>query len=373
MEYDTIVIGAGLVGAAVAYGLARQGVSTALLDEGDIAFRASLGNFGLVWVQSKGDGCPAYARWTRASADLWPGFAARLTEQTGIDITLRQPGGLRLCLDESELAACTAFVDRMRAQTGAGDYQATMLDRAATKSLVPAIGRRVVGAIHCPHDGHVNPLLLLRALHAACRHGGVEFLPGAPVIAVHPAATRYLVARDDGSGLSGRRIVLAAGLGNGKLLQDLGHRFPVKPQRGQILVTRRTSRFLDIPTAHLRQTGEGTVMIGDSKEDAGFDTRTTVPVARAMAARAVAAFPHLADVAVVRSWGALRVMSPDGFPIYQTWPDLPGIFALGCHSGVTLAAVHADILAPAIAQNRLPEETAAFGTARFDVQNSTAA
>ena len=140
-----------------------------------------------------------------------------------------------------------------------------------------------------------------------------------------------------------------------------------------ILVTQRTKRFLDLPLATLRQTEEGTVMIGDSKEDAGFDTGTTASITQTLAARAVAAFPHLADVSVVRTWGALRVMSPDGFPIYQTWPELPGVFALGCHSGVTLAAVHAEILAPAIAAGSLPDETVAFRAERFDVQDSTAA
>ena len=65
---DVIVIGGGLVGAALAYGLSREGQAVTLLDEGDNAFRASRGNFGLVWVQGKGSRSPAYARWTRASA-----------------------------------------------------------------------------------------------------------------------------------------------------------------------------------------------------------------------------------------------------------------------------------------------------------------
>ncbi len=68
-EFDAIVIGGGLVGAAIAYGLVRAGLKPALIDEGDVAFRASRGNFGLVWVQSKGLGAPHYQRWTRASAD----------------------------------------------------------------------------------------------------------------------------------------------------------------------------------------------------------------------------------------------------------------------------------------------------------------
>jgi glycine/D-amino acid oxidase-like deaminating enzyme len=373
VDYQTIVIGGGLVGAAVAYGLTRQGSEVALLDEGDIAFRASVGNFGLVWVQGKGDGLPDYARWTRRSADLWPGFAVRLAELGGTDVGFRQPGGLQLCLDEAELADSELLLERMRSQIGAGNYQGRLLDRAETKALAPAIGPRVVGATYCPQDGHVNPLLLLRALHAAGRKSGLHYLPGAAVVGVRPRGAGYLVRRGDGTETSGHRIVLAAGLGNASLAEELGQRFPVRPQRGQILVTQRTRRFLDLPTTILRQTEEGTVMIGDSKEDAGFDTGTTAPITRALAARAVTAFPQLADVPVVRTWGALRVMSPDGFPIYQTWPELPGVFALGCHSGVTLAAVHAEVLAPAIAAGSLPDETVAFRAERFDVQNSTAA
>ena len=70
---DAIVVGGGLVGAAIAYGLQRQGLSTLMLDEGDIAHRASRGNFGLIWVQSKGLGAPHYQHWTHGSAQAWPG------------------------------------------------------------------------------------------------------------------------------------------------------------------------------------------------------------------------------------------------------------------------------------------------------------
>ena len=81
---DVIVVGGGLVGMAVAYGLARQGAKVRVLDEGDDAFRASRGNFGLVWVQGKGYGFAPYTRWTRASAGAWPALAAELNNATGV-------------------------------------------------------------------------------------------------------------------------------------------------------------------------------------------------------------------------------------------------------------------------------------------------
>src|SRR5216684_7340838 len=97
-QFDAIVIGGGLVGTAISYGLARAGLAVALVDEGDVAYRASRGNFGLVWVQTKGLGAPHYQRWTRHSAEAWPLLAAELQERTAIDVGLEQKGGVQLCL-----------------------------------------------------------------------------------------------------------------------------------------------------------------------------------------------------------------------------------------------------------------------------------
>src|SRR5215469_5404440 len=115
-RYDVIVIGGGLVGSAIAYGFSREGLRVALLDEGDVAFRASRGNFGLVWVQSKGDGAPHYHRWTRRSADEWSALATELEAKTGIAVGHQRPGGVHLCLGEAEFAARQAMMERMRVQ-----------------------------------------------------------------------------------------------------------------------------------------------------------------------------------------------------------------------------------------------------------------
>src|SRR3954468_3364701 len=113
-SFDAIVVGGGLVGAAIAWGLRRQGLATVLLDEGDVAYRASRGNFGLVWVQSKGLGAPWYQRWTRASASVWPDLAKAL----GTDVGLQQPGGVHLCLSDNEIADRAARMARMQAEAG---------------------------------------------------------------------------------------------------------------------------------------------------------------------------------------------------------------------------------------------------------------
>ncbi|MFO1282867.1 MAG: FAD-dependent oxidoreductase, partial [Burkholderiales bacterium] len=362
-ESDAIVVGGGLVGAAIAWGLAGLGERVRLLDEGDDALRAARGNFGLVWVQGKGATCPPYARWTMRSAAAWPALATELADATGIDVELRQPGGLKFALDEEELAARARTRDTLAAALG-GDYPVELLDAAATRRSCPAVGPRIAGASYCPLDGHVNPMKLLEALLVGVQRRGGVYTPLAPVRAIAWSGGVFRIEAG-GCRYTAPTLVLAAGLGNRELAPRVGLDAPVRPNRGQILVTERVAPFLDRPTEFVRQTGEGVIQIGDSQEDAGLDDRTTRSEIARIASRAVRVFPRLAGVNVVRAWAALRVMTADGLPIYEASSRCPGAFVATCHSGVTLAAVHAGELARWVAGGARPPETAGFIAARF--------
>src|SRR5512142_2732435 len=107
-EFDVAVIGGGLVGAAIAWGVSRAHQRVVVLDEGDIAHRASRANFALVWVQSKGLGMPEYAAWT--------GLAQELNQGTGVDVAVSRPGGFTLALSEAELEARAHVLQRLHNQ-----------------------------------------------------------------------------------------------------------------------------------------------------------------------------------------------------------------------------------------------------------------
>ncbi len=365
-RFDAIVIGGGLVGSAIAYGLARAGLRAALLDEGDVAFRAARGNFGLVWVQSKGDGAPHYQRWTRRSADEWPGLAAELAETTGIAVGHERPGGAHLCLGEAEFTARQAMMERMRTQSGNFGFDYQMLDRRELAALLPGLGPAVTGASWTPYDGHANPLNLLHALHKGLVEKGGRYLPDSEVTEALAAAGDFRIRLAAGE-IGAPKVVLAAGLGNASLAPRFGLSAPVKPLKGQILVTERTERVLPMPITTIRQTLEGSIMLGDSQEDVGFDTSQKPAVMQTIARRAVLSFPWLRNLQIVRAWAALRVMPPDGLPIYDQSAHFPGAFTANCHSGVTLAAAHANLLAPMVAEGALDRALDLFSAKRFDV------
>lgn len=365
LEYDIAIVGGGLVGAAIAFGLRAHGDRLVVLDEGDRAHRAARGNFGLIWVQGKGLGMPAYGAWTQRSAREWPRLAGELRAETGIDVALRQSGGVHLCMSERELAARRAHLAALMAQPGFARYDVDVLDRAALAKRLPGLGAGVAGGTYCALDGDCNPLRLLRALWVALHAARCHYRPGAAVDAIEPIGDRFLLRTREGV-FATRRLVLAAGLGNARLAPQVGLAAPVRANKGQVIVLERVPPFLALPVETLRQTDDGTVLIGDAQQDLG-DEALDPAVLAAMAKRAVTAFPALAEVRVNRAWAALRVMSPDGFPIYAQSPAHPGAFVATCHSGVTLAAVHARALAPAIAAGALPPECAVYTSERFDV------
>ena len=365
-EADIVVVGGGVVGGAMALGLARGGARVTVLDEGDVAFRASRGNFALVWVQSKGLGMPDYAMWSRRSAEQWHELAAVLHEDTGIDVAHSQPGGFMLCLSETELEQRRQTMQRLHNQMSLSDFPYEILDHDETKRRLPDIGKDVVGSVYSPLDGHVNSLKLFRALRDASARRGVDYRPNCTVDSITSDAGGFRLKGAFGEIAAGK-VVLAAGLGNARLAPMVGLDAPVKPSKGQIIVTEKTDPFLHNPMVTIRQTDEGGIMIGDSQEDRGFDTVVGQPILSVMAERAVRMFPRLAGLNVVRSWSALRVMSPDGFPIYDQSLSHPGAFVVTCHSGVTLAANHVLTLAPAILAGGLPDTLDAFSARRFHV------
>lgn len=368
MRADMVVVGAGMVGSAVAYGLAGRGLDVLVIDGCDRDFRSASANFGLVWLHGKGMDMPAYQMLTRAALDLWPDFAEDLTNLTGIDLQYEHKGGLALCLGEAEFEERRGNLQRLHNQLGAVEPDWEMVDRRKLERLLPGVrlGAEVTGASFGLRDGHANPLRLLAALQEGAVRKGARFVGAMPAHRLIVDGTGFRIEAGS-TVISCARVVIAAGLGSKTLGTQVGLDIPIRPQRGQILVTERLEPFLALPTLDIRQTGEGTVMIGSTNEEAGFDASATVEAAASMSDRALRQMPELRDARLVRQWAGLRILTPDGFPVYAESASCPGAYIALCHSGVTLSSYHAGVLADAIADSALPSSLDDFHHRRFDV------
>ncbi len=354
------------MGSAIAWGLARSGLRPTLLDGEDLSLRASRANFALIWVQGKGLGAPHYARWTMQSARLWPTFADELRDVTGIDVALKQTGAFTFCLDERELKMFAEDVETVARELGNDAPEHVVLDHQETARTVPSIGQDVIGSIYSPMDGDVNSLRLFRALHMGMMKLGASYEPHCEVASIMPQNGGFILSGTWGE-VFAERVVLAAGNGNAELAKTIGLSAPVVRSKGQILVTEKCAPFFPYTSATLRQADEGGVMIGDSQETHTDRIMTDQDISAVLANRAVRTFPLLANVNVIRSWAGFRVKTPDGLPVYEQSESHPGAYAIMCHSGVTLAASHALIVAQEIAADAKQLADDAFSGRRFHV------
>lgn len=369
---DVIVIGGGVTGAAVALGLLKEGAGRVLMfDEQLPSQRLSRGNFGLTWFMCKGANNPVYARWCRMATRAWPDFAAELEEETGYSLELEWTGGAIHAFGDEQFQNYASSIEALRnvCKEADLDYPVKMLDRKEFAALVPEmeLGEDVSGAMYTAEQGHVNPLLLLAALRCAFQKRGGQYLGAHSVSAVIPEKSGAITVKTHEQSYTCQKLVIAAGHGSSRLLAPLGEKLSIYPQRGQLMVSQRCRRVLKIPVLCTRQTPDGTFLIGLSTEDTAMNSRVSIEAMKSQAENAVRLFPLLRTINWVRSWGAIRVMTPDGAPIYGKLQTYENITVLALHSAVSLAPLHVHELAPWILDKPAAPQINHFSNGRFNV------
>ena len=326
----------------------------------------------MVWVQGKGLGDTAYQKLSIDAAQAWPAFAKTLQADSGIELAYERTGGLVFCLGEKEFAARTALLNRWNAQMPEIPPISRMLDRNELRRRFPSmrLGDDVVGASFGELDGQVNPLKLLLALHTAYVRRGGQLRSNHAVTAIDQLRGGGFEVTAGAFRARSERVIVAAGLGSALLGPMVGLNVPIRPQRGQILVTERLAPLLPLANSGLRQNAEGTVLIGTTHEEVGYDLATTTAAAARMARRAVRILPDLAKAKVIRQWSCLRVLTPDGSPVFASSVTHPGAEIAVCHSGVTLASLYAGVYAKGLASGSLPSALKFFHHERFNVQKA---
>ena len=353
---DVAVIGAGIVGAACAYSLARTGLSVLALERRFPATGTSRACDGLILCSDKTS--PAELALGRAGAGLWAALAESLDcdfeyAHTGVIVVYESAEGLAAGRQQT-LALCTRGV------------AAEVLDAASLRSLEPNLAPDLAGGVYYLDEAQVDARLATLALLRAARRHGASLRTGVSVTALRrDASGRVVAARAGNEDIAAGAFVLAAGVWSGELAATVGLDLPVKPRKGCILVTGRVPGMICHPllegsyaaavhsaagTAQVALVAEmtrgGGLLLGSSREFVGFDRSVSPAIAQAIAARAIRYLPALAARSVVRSYAGLRPWSPDHLPLVGPAPGAPGLFLATGHegAGIGLAPVTGDIL-----------------------------
>lgn len=333
---DVMVVGGGIVGAAIAFELAKGGAAVQLVERGPAlgaeATGASAGMLGAFIEDHAGAAADA----GRESRALWADFAARVSAAAGTDVRVDDCGSVRVAFDEPTLARASA-----RAAAEPADIE--LLDAVSLAVLVPGVSPRALGGVFFRGDGVVDPPAVARALSLAIERAGGVVRPHARVVRVVERGGRAAgVELDGGSFLPADRVLVAAGAWTGALHPALPRTEPV---RGQLLelVGPPLPRVVFGPGCYLSPRADGRLLVGSTMERVGFDRRVTVEGAARLLTEAVALLPSLApyELRAVRA-GLRPFVEASAEPVVGA-TALPGLLVATGHgrNGVLLAPLAA--------------------------------
>lgn len=328
---DVIVIGAGVVGNATAYNLARRGLDVLVLER-----EQSLGEGG---SSRNGGGVRQSGRDARelplamyAVEHLWPA----LSDELGVDVEYVQEGNLRLGKTEEHLAILSRLAETGRSQ----GLDMRMLDADEVRAICPYLSDEVIGASWCPTDGHANPLITTLAFYRRARQLGARFLSGVTVRSLRKVRGAVREVVTDAGVFEAPRVVLAAGLGSRQIAASVGIDIPMHGLLIECLVTEAEPvmfpQMLGTADADFygHQTRHGSFVFGgDSGLEAAQGYAGGVPTASITApavCRAVMGWvPRLSDAKIVRTWAGWEDECIDGVPVISAIDEVPGL-TIGC-------------------------------------------
>ena len=371
---DVIVVGGGVVGASVAFHLAREGMGVALLERAGLAAAASGAAAGMLAPIGEARAAGPLLRLGLLALRGFEALCEEVRERSGIDPQYLASGALRVALSDDEAQALRARARALGADPELG-IELEWLDAGAARAVEPGLSFATRGALWSPREGHVLSPLLTHAYAAAAAALGARIETGVPVEGLMCEGDGVKGVRTSTGPRPAGAVVLCAGAWTpgciGWLPAARPDLLPVVPVRGQtvILEAPRPSPGIIVSgsRAYLVPKRDGTLIVGATEEHVGFDCRVTAAGVRGLLDAAPSLVPELQGASFRSASAGLRPGSPDGLPALGAWPAARGLFVAAGHhrNGVLFSAVTGRWMADLVRGKALPDEARPLALERF--------
>ena len=369
---DVVIIGGGVIGLAIARGLALRGVrEVCLIERATLGTEASFAAAGMLLPQVEADAEDDFFKLACRSRDLYPSFAAALREETGVDVELDTTGTIYLALNEHDQEE---IEKRYRWQTNAG-LAVELLSAASARELEPCVSESAFGALRFPNDIQVENRRLLSALANSVNNLGVTVLTETNVESLLIERSRATGVQTCRGPIRWKSIVLAAGPWSTVLLRSSGLPDPaVQPVRGQMICLESkpqlTRHVLYSPRGYIVPRHDGRLLAGSTSENAGFAKRVTAGGISSILRNTLEISPAIAILPVVDTWAGLRPRPADGLPVLGACGEIYGVIYANGHyrNGILLAPLTAELITEFIVAGVTSPLLAPFSPDRFSSQ-----
>lgn len=357
-DAQVIVIGGGIIGTAIAYRLSKRGRHVLLIEKGDLCNGTSGACDAYITPHTKAPGY--HLELCLRSQEVWNTLEKELGEDLEYEATC---GSLQVCQNEIEYDV----VESNSRKLLEGGLSVEMLRIENTRKIEPALSETLAGALYCPSAGQVNPFKATYAYMRGARRHGADVKLHTTVLDLIKEKETVIGVRTNNGNFYADIVVDAAGSWGAEIARMAGLDFPIKPRRGQLIVsepiapiihtTMQTGMYMIIKHHPelitderikrlglgycIEQTADGAIIIGFTREFAGFDRSTTLEAIEEIIQIACRHIPALRQVHFIRTFSGLRPYVPDNLPIIGPVDGVPGFFMAAGHEGdgIALSAI----------------------------------
>jgi sarcosine oxidase subunit beta len=329
---DIVIIGGGVMGCAIAYNLAKEGLKPVVIEKSDIGGEASGSNGGGVRQSARNlKEMPLAMESIR--------MYGHLHEELGMDVEYVRQGNLRLCTSEEELETMRKSIESQKTV----GLELEMLDRRQVLEINPHVGEKVIGASYCPTDGHANPFLVTYGFFLKAKSLGVRFHTHEEAREIRLQKGRVTAVITDKNTFETDLVVDAAGIAGRKVANMVGLDFPMRPLFSEALITEPYPPLFKQMIGHAkglfygRQTVHGPFFWGGFVGTEQFIHREGKPlfhyIGPAISQLVIDFFPILSQLNVIRTWSGLIAQMSDGIPVLGFAQEVPGFVMATGFSG----------------------------------------
>jgi glycine oxidase len=368
-RHDAVVIGAGLVGSAIALRLAQEGLRVALLERNAPGREASWAGAGMLSPAPDSPAAIPLVPFGRASLSLYPQFIAEIEEISGQRAGYQSEGAIELLFSADaarELSTLIALHHALGLPT-----EPLPLDEAG--KIEPALTRRARAAAYFPYEACIDNRALIEALLAAAAICGVTLFPETLVSQILIEHGRCAGVRTGkGEIFRAQNVVVAAGAFS-SLLDGIVPPLATRPIRGQMVALKSHEE----PIRHVIRSERGYIVPRDSAapqllvtgstlEDAGFEKRVTAGGIEKILSTAQELLPRLSNAEIVETWSGLRPDTPDHLPLLGP-AGVDGLTIATGHyrNGILLTPITAKLVREWIVEKRVSMDWDIFDPLRF--------